>query len=201
MSLQNFIIQEELRAEHAARFLLYQERYNTEVLLDLKNALEKEWTKVINSLSRKYKIADDDLELALLQNQKATVSLTVEPKDEKIVSSRHRETLEVSPSVKVPLLYKREERDLMIKSILLVSEDALDTVTNKWREIFRVEKKGRATPWFKIVHDKDEIRFQLALTDGNQEMYKTLYAIRVEYGKPGSKLKDFDRIYLISLIK
>jgi len=200
MSLQNFIIQEELRAEHAERFLLYQERYNTQVLLDLKKALEKEWTREVNSLAKKHKIADDDIEFTLLQNPKSSVKLSVEPKDEKVVSSRHRETIEVSPSVKIPLLYKREERDLIIKSILDSAETAIKHVTEEWREIFRVEKKGRATPWFKIIRDKDEIRFQLALTDGNNEMYKTLYAVRSEYGKPGSKLKDFDRIYLVSLI-
>lgn len=200
MSLQNFIIEEKLRAEHAERLLLFQERYNLEVLLDLKKTLEKEWTKRVNSLSKKYKLQDEDLELVILQNPKSTVNLMIEPKDEKIVSSRHREIIEVSPSVKIPLLFKHEERDLMIDSILDASKVALDDVADRWSEIFRIEKNGRAKPWFKILRDKDEIRFQLALTDGGKEMYKTLYVIRVEYGKAGSKLKDFDRIYLHPLI-
>lgn len=200
MSFQSFIIQEDLRAEHAERFILYQERYNAEVLIDLKKWLESDWTKAVSSLSKKHKITDADSQMALLQNDNATTALTIESKDEKITSPRHREPVLVSPSVKIPLLYKKEERDLITKALLDVAEGSIKDVTHQWREIFRVERRGRATPWFKIVRDLDEIRFQLALTDGSQEMYKTLYTVRVEYGKVGSKLKDFDRIYLISLI-
>jgi hypothetical protein len=200
MALKNFIIQEELRSEHAERFLLFKERYNTQVLLDLKKALEKDWTKVASSFTKSHKIAADDLEYALLQNPKTTGAVSVEDKDEKLVTSRHRETTEVSPSIKIPMLYKREERDLMIKSALDTAEDVIKHITNQWKEIFRVEKKGRATPWFKVTRDHDEIRLQLALSDGANEMYKTLYAVRLEYGKPGSKTRDFDRVYLISLI-
>ena len=95
---------------------------------------------------------------------------------------------------------KPEERDLIIKSLLDTAETSIKNITDKWREIFRVEKKGRAVPWFKIIRDKDEIRFQLALSESNTEMYRTLYTIRVEYAKSGSKLRDFDRVYLLSLI-
>jgi len=200
MSLQIFIIQEDLRGELAERFLLYQERYNTQILLDLKKQLEKDWTRITNSLSKRYKLDEEDVQLALFQNPKASTELSVESKDEKVTSSRNREPTEVSPSVKIPMLYKPEERDLIVKSILDEGENSIKDVTHQWNEIFRVEKKGRATPWFKIVRDKDEIRFQLALSNDNEEMYKTLYSIRTEYGKKGSKTKDFDRIYLISLI-
>lgn len=200
MSLQTFIIQEDLRGELASRFLLYQERYNTQILLDLKNWLEKDWTKAVNSLSKKFKLDDEDVQLALFQNPKATIALIVESKDEKVASSRNREQTEVSPSVKIPMLYNAEERDLILKNLLNEAEKVINDVTHQWREIFRVERKGRATPWFKIVRDNDEIRFQLALSSDNQEMYRTLYSIRTEYGKKGSKTKDFDRIYLISLI-
>jgi hypothetical protein len=199
MSLKNFIIKEELSTEHSARYLLFKERYHNQVLLDLKKTLEKEWTKDVNGLSKHLKLKDEDLQLALLQNPKALVQLLIEPKDEKIVSSRHRDTIEVSPSVKIPLLYKNEERDLIIKELLASAEAAFKSITHTWDEIFKVEKKGRATPWFKVVTDHDELRLQLALSDGGQEMYKTLYAIRVEYGKKNSKTKDFDRVYLISL--
>ena len=199
MSLQNFILQEALKTEHAARFILFQERYNTQVLLDLKKALEKEWAKDVTSLSKKHVIAQDDIQFAQLQNPKAVIELALEPRDERIISSRHREAVEVSPSVKIPLLYKRDERDLIIETILKSAETAFKEVADSWREIFRVEKKGRATPWFKLVHDKHELRFQLALTDGDNETYKTLYAVRVEYGKLGTKTRDFDRVYLISV--
>jgi hypothetical protein len=199
-NLQNFIIQEELRADHAERFLIFQERYNDQVLLDLKKALEKEWSKNANVLIKKHKLDIDDVELALIQNSKASVSIDVESKDEKISSSRSREAIEVSPSVKISLLFKQQERDLIIKTFLDAAENSIKHIADQWREIFRVEKQGRAVPWFKIVRDKDEIRFQLALSNGKNEMYRTLYSVRVDYGKLGSKTKDFDRVYLISMI-
>lgn len=199
-NLQNFIIQEELRADHAERFLIFQERYNDQVLLDLKKALEKEWSKNANVLIKKHKLDIDDVELALIQNSKASVSIDVESKDEKISSSRSREAIEVSPSVKISLLFKQQARDLIIKTFLDAAENSIKHIADQWREIFRVEKQGRAVPWFKIVRDKDEIRFQLALSNGKNEMYRTLYSVRVDYGKLGSKTKDFDRVYLISMI-
>jgi len=199
MSLKNFIIQEGLSAEHSARFLLFKERYNTQVLLDLKKELEKEWAKEVNALSKKYKLKDEDLQLALLQNPKTTIQLSIETKVEKIITSRSRKPVEVSPSVKIPLLYKNEERDLMIKEFLIIAEAAALKISRDWDEIFKVEKKGRATPWFKITHDHDELRFQLALSDSGKEMYETLYSIRVDFGKSNSRTKDFDRVYLYSL--
>jgi len=199
MSLKNFIIQEELSAEHSARFLLFKERYHTQVKLDLKKALEKEWAKDVNSLSKHHKLKDEDLQLALLQNPKALVQLIIEPKDENIITSRNRKPIEISPSVKIPLLYKNEERDLMIKNFLITAEAAILKVSYDWDEIFKVERKGRATPWFKITHDHDELRFQLALSNSGKEMYETLYSIRVEYGKSNSRTKDFDRVYLHSM--
>ena len=199
MSLKNFIIQEGLSAEHSARFLLFKERYHTQVLLDLKKELEKQWAKEVNALSKKYKLKDEDLQLALLQNPKTTIQLSIETKVEKIITSRSRKPVEVSPSVKIPLLYKNEERDLMIKEFLIIAEAAALKISRDWDEIFKVEKKGRATPWFKITHDHDELRFQLALSDSGKEMYETLYSIRVDFGKSNSRTKDFDRVYLYSL--
>jgi len=200
MPLKSFIIQEELNSEHAERFLLFQERYHTQVLLDLKKTLESVWTKLATSLARSHKIKEDDLDLALLQNPKVTGQLSVEDNAEKIVSTRYRDTIEVSPSVKIPLLYKKEARDLMVKEFLTAAEGALKKVTDDWKEIFHVEKRGRSTPWFKIVKDPDELRLQLSLTSEGREMYKTLYSVRVEYGRSSSKLRDFDRVYLVTLI-
>lgn len=200
MPLKTFIIEENLRNELAERFLLFKDRYHHQVFLDLKKWLSSDWAKDIKILSKKFKIDNDNIEFAKLQNSKSILDITLVDNDDKIVSSRHRESINISPSVKIPLLLKQEERDLIIKSLLNKSEDTIKDVTNQWNEIFRVEKKGRATPWFKIIRDKDEVRFQLALSDSDKEMYKTLYAIRVEYGKQGSKTKDFDRLYLISLI-
>lgn len=203
MSLQTFIIQENLRLEYAERLNIFQERYNHQVLLDLKDLLEKNWDKLVKIESKRHIVDNIDSELAIIKNPKAVILITLEKADERIITTRHREAIEVSPSIKIPLLLKTHVRDFIIKSLFDTAESTFIDIADKWKEIFRVEKNGRATPWFKIIRDSDEIRFQLILDSTNENTkaaYKTLYSIRIEYGKNGSKTKDFDRIYLISLI-
>lgn len=198
---QNFIVQEDLRAEYAQRFLTFQERYHHEVFVDLKKTLEQEWSKETSALSKKFKIKQDDLEFALLQNPNATVKLSVENKSEKIMSTRHRNAINAVLSVKIPLILSNEERDFIIKSLASVTEAAFKSVTHRWSEIFKIETKTRSKPCFRITKDEhDEVRLQFALSAESAETYRTLYATRVEYGKASSKLKDFDRFYLVSLL-
>jgi hypothetical protein len=197
---KNFIIQEAVKNEHAARFMLFKERYHTQIFLDLKNELEKSWDKEVSKLIKKYKVSDDDAKFSVIQNPKTSTVISVESKAEKLTNPRYRESIEVSPSVKIPLIYKREERDLITGSILDVAEDAINKITTEWKEIFKIEKNGRSIPWFRIVRESDEIRFQLVISEGKQEMFKTLYSVRIDFGKVGSKIKDFDRIYLTSAI-
>jgi hypothetical protein len=201
MPLKSFIIQESLKAEHAERFILYVDRYHAQVFLDLRKLLEDAWKSQVSKLSKQHKVPADVKEDYLLRNPSATLELSVESKPEKIITSRLRETAEVSPSVKIPLALSAEARDLILKTLLKDSEDIFKELTYRWSEIFKVERKGKAVPWFKIVQDHDEVRLQLSLSSEDQEVYKTLYSVRIEYGKKGSKLKDFDRVYLVSLIK
>ena len=198
--LQNFILSEELRLEHAERFVLFQERYHHQIFVDLKNSLSRAWEKEIVSLKRTHKINQEDVELLLLDNPKAQIDLSVSTKTEKIVSNRHRDPFETVTSVKIPLLYSHDVRDLMIKKLIETAKEELKQLTLKWSEIFKVEKQGRAKPWFKILDDHDEVRLQLSLSSGSSEMYKTLYSVRTEYGKSSSRTKDFDRVYLVSLL-
>ena len=198
MSLQNFILEEALKLDYAERYLIFKERYYQEIFVDLKQKLAKAWEKEISFCERKYKIDKEDVELSLIKNENATIKMSVVSKTEKVVSYRNRGPIEAAASVKIPLLYSRHERDLIIVRLIDISNSVLKELTNDWSEIFKVEKQGRAIPWFKIVKDHDEIRLQFALSSGKSEMYKTLYSVRVEYGKDSSRTKDFDRVYLVS---
>jgi hypothetical protein len=198
--LKNFIISEEVKVSHAERYLSFIDRYHSQVFLDLKNHLEKVWRSSVESLSKKHRVSDDAIQDALLRNPKATPELDLVSTAEKLVTARAREPLEVSPSVKVPFVYSTQERHLLTKHILDDAKSAMESVAERWREVFNYENKGQLQPWFKILQDPDEVRFQLALGSGQNESFKTMYSIRVEYGKTGSKLKDFDRVYLTTLI-
>jgi hypothetical protein len=196
--LKNFIISEEVKVSHAERYLGFLDRYHSQVFLDLKDHLEKSWRSTIQALSKKHPVSDEAIQDALLRNPKATPELLLTSTGEKLVTARVREPLEVSPSAKVPFVYSVQERHMLTKHILDDAKSSMEAVANRWREVFNYEHKGKLQPWFKILHDPDEVRFQLAMGNGPNESFKTLYSVRVEYGKTGSKLKDYDRIYLFS---
>lgn len=199
-ALRTFIIQEELRESHAERFLTYVDHYHAEVILDLKKNLSEAWEKCITKLKRQFKPNPEAEQAAVLKNPKATLELSLSTSAEKLASPRTRELHEVSPSVKIPIIYSKEERDLICKNLMTVTKEAFEQTVNDWSEIFKYEKKGRAVPLFKILSDHDGVRLQLAVTSGTAEEYKTLYAVHVEFAKTSSKLRDFDRVYLTTLI-
>ena len=198
--LKNYIISEEIKVSHAARYLGYIERYHSQVFLDLKHRLEKIWEGTVDSLIKKHPVSDETIQDSLLRNPKATPELKLVKIPEKLVTARVREPLEVAPSAKVPFVYSIQERHLLTKQLLVAAKKAMEETAADWKEIFNYEHKGKLQPWFKILDDADEVRFQLSMGTGTTEAFKTLYSVRVEYGKLGSKLKDFDRVYLTTLI-
>jgi len=200
LGLKTFLIKEELKTSHAERYLTYVDRYHEQVFHDLKTKLEHEWEITLKAILKAHPIRPDVKRDALLQNPKATTEVTLTHASEKFISSRSPIPLEVSPSIKIPLIYSKEERDMITKKILASAKEVMQDTIDRWGEIFNYEKKGRVTPWFKIVADHEEVRLQLAISTGDEESYKTLYAIRIEYGRKSSKIKDFDRIYLVNRI-
>jgi hypothetical protein len=201
MSLKSFIITEETKANHSERFLLYLDRYHTQVFLELRKTLADAWGKKIRELEGKHPLSAEASQEAILRNPQATTQLVLATSPEKLSSPRSREPLEVCPSVKVPLAYSKEERELITRQLISAAKEAFTETLEAWSEIFKYEKKGQLHPAFKLVEDHDELRAQLIVNGLGAEAYKTLYAVHVEYGKPSSKVKDYDRVYLTSPIK
>lgn len=198
--LKNFIISEEVKVSHAERYLSFLDRYHSQVFLDLKNNLAKFWATTAIDLSKKHQVSDDDIQDAVFRNPKATLETTVVSAAERLVTARVREPVEVSPSVKIPFVYSVHERHFLTKKFLEAAATVMEKTASDWKTVFNYEHKGKLQPWFKIVQDSEEIRFQLSMGFGVNESFKTLYSVRIEYGKSGSKLKDFDRVYLTTLI-
>ena len=198
MNLKNFIISEENSVNHADRYLRFIERYSSLVLIDLKKQLTLEWEAAIKTLTHRHPTDASKVQDVQLRNPNACVALELVTSSEKLVTARSRTPIEVQPSVKIPLIYSIDERQLLTRALLTVAKEAMTDVVVKWREAFNYEHKGKIQPWFKIIQDVDELRLQLSTSSNAHEDYKTLYAVRTEFGKP-SKLKDFDRIYLCSL--
>ena len=190
---RSFILNEQVRVEHAERFLTYLDKYHAEVVLDLQQQLLKDWQAEIKQLLKRFpeKKPEDLLY--------ATPALHVEQAQERITSSRHPKLIEVSPSVKIPLTYSLHERSLILRSLFKIAHDTLTQVADRWKEIFTYEKQGRSISGFKIDGDDTELRFQMIVSNHEHVGYKTLYVIQVDFGKLNSKTKNFDRVYLHTL--
>jgi hypothetical protein len=199
-TLKQFIVQEELKISHADRYLTFVDRFHSEVFLDLKHELEAIWKPIVEKLNKKYKFSDQEIQEIQVVNPKATIQLDLVTKSEKLISSRAHRPIEVSPSVKIPLRFKPEQRDLVLDELISAAHKSMLIITDRWKEIFSFEKHGKLSPWFKILVEKNEIRMQLALSNANEHSYRTLYSVLVDYGRSGSKLKDFNRIYLTTSI-
>ena len=135
-ALKTFIVREDLRAAHAERFMVYMDKYNAEVFLDLKKHAQEEWKDAIDDLSKAYVPSEQTIQDAQLKNPKATVKLEMVTSADKIVTSRSSTPLEVSPSVKVPLIYSKDERRLFVKRLLVAGVKAMNKTVQDWGEIF-----------------------------------------------------------------
>lgn len=199
-SLKNFIVEESLRSEHSERYFTFIDQYHKQVLIDLRDELAKSWQQTVRQLKKTYKIDPEAKVAATLKNPDALLDTLLITVVEKIISSRSSEHVTAAPSVKIPLAFSLTVREMMIQRLIKTAEDTLKRVADDWSEIFKIEKKGKLQPAFRVIGDHDESRLQLMVNTGTTEVYKTLYVVRVEYGKKSSKTKDFDRVYLTSMI-
>lgn len=199
MDLKSFLLKEEVKRSHAERYLDFIDHDHPQVIQELKQALTDAWTKQISALTRTYPISPERAQDALFKNPKALTRLEVINHAEKLAATHSRSVVEVSPSVKIPHIYNREESELIARELVATAVEVFNTVAENWRAVLNFEKKGQITPWFKIVHDHHEARFQLATSSATIESYKTLYCVKIEYGKQNSKLRSFDRVYLASI--
>lgn len=199
--LKTFLLEKEISLDHASRFLNFVETHNQEAYLDLQHDLIKRWNLLAQKLNSSTPLSPEIIQDIELTKPNSPTKLIVSLNSEKITSTRYRDPIEVSPSFKIPLSYSKEKRDYFIKLIFNEAENSMKELIKNWKEVFNYEKQGRLEPWFKILKHSDEICLQISLSSHNKESYKTLYSIRIEYGKNISKIKNFDRVYLCNLVK
>lgn len=196
-SLKDHILREAARTSYAELFLSYLEKYHPEVFVELQHLLERKWQKVATELSKRYPLSSLAAQEAQVKNPSAKLNLEVFGAPQKLVTPRPNEARLVSPSVGLPLAYPAETRTVFLRSLLDGAQEVLHDLASTWQGVFHHEKRGQLVPSFKILRDHDEVKLQLITGPDN---YKTIYAVRVEPGRIGSKRRDFDRVYLTSLI-
>lgn len=200
MTLKNFLLREEVRRDHALNYLIFTSRYHHLVIHDLRRSLTEEWKKSVADLKKKHPLSAQAKKSAELRNENATTSLELVPDAVKLTTTRSRGPVEACPSVKIPVSYPTDTRSLLERELLDVAEKCFYHLVEGWSSVFHYQHNGKRIPAFKIMKDHEEVKLQLATSLGEHEEYKTLYTVRSEYGRQSLKLKDFDRIYLTSLV-
>jgi len=198
-NLRFFLLREALRQDHAKHFIRYSEQYHSEVFADLKKTMYEDWSRQLSAIAKRYPPREELIKSSKLRDDSSPISYEVTDVIEKIATTRHPQPISVSPSFKIPFVVDQDERSAIIKELMEIAATNFEAMAKGWREIFHYEHKGRLTPNFRVLSENHEVRFQLAIEEGGHNSYRTLYAVRVEYGKKGGK-KAFDRVYLVSLI-
>lgn len=202
MPLREFILTEKLNHEHAERYLTYIDRYHNEVWTELHHLISTTWATELVKINDSIQPIEDMVVQRELRSPGIISELQLFTTPEKIASTRIRSTNQVSPSVKIPYVYHPETVDLILKRLSKTSSEAFQDIATKWSEIFNYEKKGQIQPGFKVESGDlhDGVKFKITSSIGGEEAYRTIYSVNIEHGRPGSKTKDFDRIYLLSHI-
>ncbi len=104
---------------------------------------------------------------------------------------------EVSPVVKVPLIVPSEQRDILRTRLFSDAQAAFQALIADYPEAFlRPSPTNPDRTDFVIRHDKASVRLCMASKDSGIEHEATLFFVTVEHGKPTSKLRPYDLVYL-----
>ncbi len=202
MPLKDFLLTEKLNHEHAERYLTYIDRYHQEVWTDLHKQLTIAWEAEIDMIMKSIEPIEDMITKREFRVPGIISEIQLITSPEKISTTRSRGLQQVSPSVKVPYVYHQETVDLILKRLLKTSQHVFKETASKWGEIFNYEKKGQVQPGFRVeMGDLHEgVKFKITSSIGGEEAYRSIYSVNIDHGKPESKIKSFDRVYLLNHI-
>lgn len=200
MPLKDFILTEKLNHEHAERYLTYVDRYHSEVWTDLHKQLTAAWEAEIAKINESVDPIEDMVTKRELRTPGMFSEIQLVTSPEKIATSRVRGSQMVSPSVKVPYVYHHETVDLILKRLCVAAQHVFTDIASEWSEIFNYEKKGQVQPGFKVETGdlREGVKFKITSSIGGEEAYRTIYSVNIDHGRPESKIRSFDRVYLLS---
>lgn len=188
----DFALQEEVRASHAAKFMTYEDQYHHKLAIEARRNLIDAWKQVIQPIS----VNQDRVAAVLERNPKACVKLEVAEEPERVSSTRWAGTKLIGPSVKIPACFPIPDRVSIAKKLLASSKETLERLV---RQAGKVLELDGFDLWelLRVVADDDDVRLQFVSSKGGRETAKTIFKVALEHGRPGSKTRDFDRVFFI----
>lgn len=195
-NFSSHLISEALKSKHVLTLHRFNELFKDQVTVDVRAALVKRWRAGIKALG--LVVPEQAAKEERIRSEKAVIEITLSDRPLKLAASTELGRMaEVAPSVKVPYLHSKEERNLVRKRLFDEAEAAFKSVIKTWREAFQHEKaNGQLGTDFKIRRDERSVRLLLSSKDGDVEHETPIFYVSIEHGKLGSKLRSYDLIYL-----
>jgi len=208
LNLKNFILSEEIKASHAAKFLDYQDNHHDEIQEELIEELSKEWKKLAEKFNRISKPDDKRLEDSLLKNPNAFTGIEFSNDEDLVGNDRFIKPKSTLMSVKISLVFTSTERHLLFKHFFDAASKVFEKVIKDNEKAFSITTpSGNIKPVFQVTKHDGSIKLQFKSTEKdketgkNHEVVKTIFMVDIERGKEKSKTKFFDRIFLIDYTK
>jgi predicted ribonuclease YlaK len=195
-SLSTFIVAESLKTRSVLALHRFDTLFKHQVTKDLQQELYAAWRSTARTL--KVKVDKQTAEDAVFKNPKATVALVVSDKLVKLFSSAENGRVKlVSPSVKLPLLLSAADAGIAREAFLADAAKQFELAIHGWSEVFMHElKSGQVKTDFCVKRDNRSVRLCLTAADKSIEHETVLYHVTIEHGKLGSKVRDYDTIFL-----
>lgn len=195
--LTSFILNEGLKSRHVLALHNFNELFKHDVIVDIKAELVARWTATVKRLG--LKVPKDVVQDAVLRGveKPMTKPIVGSAVHKLIVNGEHHKPREVSPTVKIPLLMAVEQRELLLVALLEDAQAAFQNLLTAYPAAFlRPSKTNELRSDFKIERSKITVRLCIASKDGHVEHSNCLLYVSIEHGKPNSKTRPFDVVYL-----
>lgn len=195
-SLSTFIVAEGLKTRSVLALHRFDTLFKHQVTKDIQQELYAAWHATAKAL--KIKVDKQAAEDAVFKNPKATVAVVVSNSPVKLFSSAENGRVKhVSPSVKLPLILSTADAGIAREAFLSDAAKQFELAIHGWSEVFMHElKNGQVKTDFCVKRDHRSVRLCLTATDKNVEHETVLYHVTIEHGKLGSKVRDYDTIFL-----
>lgn len=199
-NLKHFLVQEAIDEQHAKRLLDYQSKFHHEALLELQKRLGEAWTTVL----KKSKLDPNQeavQELEFKNPGKACTSAEVSAAPKKLTLTRFSSPKEVVLLAKISLAFSEAQRKQLRKELLNTAATVMEGLIDDWPTAFKSEEpNGTISTSFKVTKHDHEVRLTFETKTGSSSSHKGIFMVGTEFGKPGTKLRDHDLLYLIDLL-
>lgn len=206
LNLKSFILNEEIKAAHAVKFLDYQDNFHDDVQEDLITLLSKEWKKSAEKLSSSTTPHEGRVEDMKFKNPEPFLGIEFTNEETQIGVGRFTSPKMSPISVKISHAYTAEQRKILIRNLLSVAKGVFEIIILKNKDAFDIKMaSGNHKTLFVVKNDADEqavkLQFKTSEKNNKSEIAKTIFMVGVEHGKEGSKSKHFDRVFFVDFTK